>query len=57
MVYHGTLARRLGLDIAIRAVARLDRTSPRIELRIIGAGEEREPLIALRDELGLQRAA
>lgn len=55
IVYHGTLARRLGLDIAIEAVAKARRAIPGIELRIIGAGEERERLIALRDSLGLQR--
>jgi len=54
VVYHGTLARRLGLDVALRAVARIRNEVPSIELRIIGAGEERATLIALRDELGLQ---
>ena len=54
MVYHGTLANRLGLDIAIRAVAKARVDVPRMELRIIGAGEERERLIALRDSLGLR---
>jgi glycosyltransferase involved in cell wall biosynthesis len=54
LVYHGTLARRLGLDIAVRAVAKARAEVPNLQLRIIGAGEEREPLIALRDELGLQ---
>ena len=54
LVYHGTLARRLGLDIAIRAVAEIGARIPALELRIIGAGEEREPLLKLRDELGLQ---
>lgn len=53
MVYHGTLARRLGLDIAIEAMARLRVQMPRVELRIIGAGEERERLLDLRDTLGL----
>jgi glycosyltransferase involved in cell wall biosynthesis len=53
VVYHGTLARRLGLDVAIEAVARARASIPRIELRIIGAGEERDALIALRDRLGL----
>jgi glycosyltransferase involved in cell wall biosynthesis len=53
LVYHGTLARRLGLDIAIRAVALARKQSPQIQLRIIGAGEERSSLIALRDELQL----
>lgn len=54
LVYHGTLARRLGLDIALRAVAAVRGRIPALELRIIGAGEEREPLLKLRDDLGLQ---
>lgn len=54
IVYHGTLARRLGLDLAIEAVARIGDAIPNLELRIIGDGEERTPLIALRDRLGLQ---
>ncbi len=54
LVYHGTLARRLGLDIALRAVAEIGDRIPTLELRIIGAGEEREPLLKLRDELGIQ---
>jgi glycosyltransferase involved in cell wall biosynthesis len=54
MVYHGTLARRLGLDIAIEAVLKVKNVIPRLELRIIGAGEEQARLIALRDRLGLQ---
>ncbi|KPJ81787.1 MAG: glycosyltransferase [Gammaproteobacteria bacterium SG8_30] len=53
VVYHGTLARRLGLDVALRAVAKIRDRIPSIELRIIGAGEEREALIALRNELEL----
>ncbi len=54
MVYHGTLARRLGLDIAIEAVHKAKSSVPHMEFRIIGAGEEREALVALRDRLGLQ---
>lgn len=53
LVYHGTLARRLGLDIAIRAVAQARARVPTIQFRIVGAGEERANLITLRDELGL----
>ena len=56
IVYHGTLAHRLGLDIAIEAVAKAKAAIPCIELRIIGGGEERDRLIALRDKLGLQEA-
>lgn len=54
VVYHGTLARRLGLDIALQAVAEIGDRIPALELRIIGAGEEREPLLRLRDELGIR---
>jgi len=55
MVYHGTLAHRLGLDIAIEAAVKASASIPRMELRIIGAGEERDRLIELRDRLGLQQ--
>jgi glycosyltransferase involved in cell wall biosynthesis len=54
LVYHGTLARRLGLDIAIMAAHRARAAVPRLELRIIGGGEERSALIELRDRLGLE---
>lgn len=55
IVYHGTLAHRLGLDIALQALAVLRRDVPGLplQMRIIGAGEERSALVALRDDLGL----
>ena len=53
IVYHGTLARRLGLDVAVRAVAELRKSIPCLELRIIGAGEERQRLVELTSELRL----
>jgi glycosyltransferase involved in cell wall biosynthesis len=56
LVYHGTLARRLGLDVAIRAIQRARREIPGIELRIIGAGEELDSLRELAAELGLSGA-
>lgn len=54
LVYHGTLAHRLGLDIAIDAVALLRDRIPKLKFRIIGAGEVRERLIEQRDALGLR---
>ncbi|HMB73305.1 MAG TPA: glycosyltransferase family 4 protein [Gammaproteobacteria bacterium] len=54
IVYHGTLARRLGLDIALHAVARVGDRIPNLEMRIIGGGEERDDLLELRETLGLQ---
>jgi glycosyltransferase involved in cell wall biosynthesis len=54
MVYHGTLAHRLGLDLAIEALALCRDGAVRMELHVIGDGEERSRLIALRDRLGLQ---
>ena len=54
LVYHGTLARRLGLDIAIQAVTKARVSIPNIQFRIIGDGEERANLVALRNRLGLQ---
>jgi glycosyltransferase involved in cell wall biosynthesis len=54
LVYHGTLAHRLGLDVALRAVSEIGDRISALELRIIGAGEEREPLLKLRDDLGIQ---
>lgn len=56
MVYHGTLAHRLGLDLAIEALALCRPHAAAIQLRVIGDGEERARLIALRDRLGLQDA-
>jgi glycosyltransferase involved in cell wall biosynthesis len=55
IVYHGTLAHRLGLDIAIKAMVRASSVIPHAELRIIGAGEQRELLVELRDSLGLRQ--
>ena len=54
MVYHGAIAYRLGLDLAIRAVAILRDRIPGIRLEIIGDGEQREELIELTREIGLE---
>lgn len=53
IIYHGTLARRLGLDVAIHAVNLARPSVKNLKLKIIGAGEERVHLIKLRDQLEL----
>jgi glycosyltransferase involved in cell wall biosynthesis len=53
VVYHGGLFKRYGLDLALRAVARLRDDIPDLELRVAGYGEEAEPLRQLAAELGI----
>jgi len=53
LVYHGTLAHRLGLDLAIRAVERVSRTI-RLSFTIIGEGNQKQDLLRLCEELHIQ---
>jgi glycosyltransferase involved in cell wall biosynthesis len=55
LVYHGTLVKRLGIDIAIQAVGKLVSKIPEIEFHIYGGGDDVEEFIQLRDELQLQQ--
>jgi glycosyltransferase involved in cell wall biosynthesis len=54
LVFHGTLAKRLGVDLAVRAVAKLRDEMPGLRLDLIGDGDQRAELIALAEELGVQ---
>ncbi|HTY54083.1 MAG TPA: glycosyltransferase family 4 protein [Candidatus Binataceae bacterium] len=53
LVCHGTVTRRLGIDVAIRAVALLVSRIPELRLRMIGAGDFLENAKALAASLGL----
>jgi glycosyltransferase involved in cell wall biosynthesis len=53
LVYHGTVAHRLGLDLAIGALIELRGRCPEATLRIIGDGDHLPELHRLTDELGL----
>jgi len=53
MMYHGTLTRIYGLDIAIEAFSRANAEMPGSELWILGSGTEKEALAALARELGI----
>ena len=55
LVYFGTIANRLGIDLAIRAVAHLAYKVPKIRFHIIGDGEEKETLKALAKQLGVEK--
>ncbi len=53
MICHGTLTRRLGLDVAIKAVALLRDRIPPLRLKIVGDGDYRSEAIAIATALGL----
>jgi glycosyltransferase involved in cell wall biosynthesis len=55
LVYHGTLVKRLGIDLAIQAVGKLVNRIPEIEFHIYGGGDDMEDFIQLRDKLQLQQ--
>lgn len=52
IVYHGTIAHRLGMDLIIRAMARVTERIP-AELWIYGAGDNLPEALALSSQLGL----
>jgi len=51
IVYHGTMAKRLGVDLAIYAVAELKNKVDGLEFLIIGHGDDMEEFISLGREL------
>jgi len=53
MVYHGTIARRLGIDLSIHAVSRLVNEIPEIEFNIWGPGEFLNECIETSRKLGI----
>ena len=53
MLYPGSLNWHQGLDIAVRALARISARVPQVDLHIYGRGPEKENLAALANQLGL----
>jgi glycosyltransferase involved in cell wall biosynthesis len=53
LVYFGTLAKRLGVDLALHAVCKIKNTIERLEFHVIGDGEQRRELGELSQELGI----
>jgi glycosyltransferase involved in cell wall biosynthesis len=56
IVYHGTIAHRLGIDLILRAVAKAVTRVP-VELWVYGAGDYLPDALALLSELGLEGKA
>jgi glycosyltransferase involved in cell wall biosynthesis len=54
IIYPGTLNYHQGLDIAIRAFARIEAQTPEAEFHIYGEGDQADLLRSLISELGLQ---
>jgi glycosyltransferase involved in cell wall biosynthesis len=53
LIYHGTIARRHGLDRAVEAVARLRNAWPGLRLEVIGEGDQLRELRSRVEALGL----
>jgi glycosyltransferase involved in cell wall biosynthesis len=53
IVYHGTIAHRLGIDLIVRAVARVANLIP-VELWIYGSGDYLPEALGLSSQLGLE---
>jgi glycosyltransferase involved in cell wall biosynthesis len=54
LVYFGTIANRLGIDLAIRAVAKIKGNIPSLKLYIFGEGDDLEQCIQLSGSLGMR---
>ncbi len=55
LIYHGTLARRLGVDLTVQAVAKLKNEIPNLQFNIIGGGDDLQDLVSLTKELDIER--
>ncbi len=54
LVYHGTMAKRLGVDLILRSVAKLAGKIPGLELHLWGHGDDLQGFQTLGKELGLE---
>lgn len=55
IIYHGTVAKRHGLEIALRAVAAIKDQIPNLEFLVIGHGDDLPRIKSLAEELQLQK--
>jgi glycosyltransferase involved in cell wall biosynthesis len=53
LVNHGTISKRLGIDLLVRAAAQLALSIPGFELHLMGGGDDLEEVLQLVSSLGL----
>ena len=53
LIYHGTVARRHGLEVALKAVQSVKDSIPNLEFLVIGRGDDFERIKKLADEMRL----
>jgi glycosyltransferase involved in cell wall biosynthesis len=53
VVNHGTITRRLGIDLLVQAIAKVAGAIPELELHIIGAGDDLDEVAELTRSLGI----
>lgn len=53
MIYHGTVAKRHGLEVALKAVKSIRSNIPNLEFLVIGRGDDLERIKKLTEEMGL----
>ena len=56
LVYFGTISKRLGVDLAIRAVSKIANKVPELEFHILGSGDDLQEFMSLSKELGVERS-
>jgi glycosyltransferase involved in cell wall biosynthesis len=56
LVYHGTQSKRLGVDLVIRAVARLVAEIPDLQFHVIGTGDDLEEFIKLSEAIRVEKS-
>ena len=54
MIYHGTVTKRVGVDLAIRAVSKLNGKIPGLEFHVVGDGDDMKEFQDLSRKLGLK---
>jgi glycosyltransferase involved in cell wall biosynthesis len=53
LIYHGTVARRHGLEVALRAVSNVKESIPNLEFLVIGGGDDLGRIKKLAEEMDL----